>query len=100
MEHKAHARIDKERITTDWQVSYWAMKLGQSEDAVEEAIDDVGDRIADVRQYFFCGPPMPARATSATPKVRKEENVRQPILDWLCSPSLCGLENLRMHKLA
>lgn len=99
MENKAQAKIDKERITTDWQVGYWAMKLGQSKEAIEEAVDQVGDRIADVRQYFFCGPPVPARPASPAPR-RKEQEVRPPILDWLCSPSLCGLENLRMQKQA
>jgi len=92
--------LDKERIASDWQVGYWAMKLDKSEDMIEDAIDAVGDRVVDIRQYFFCGPPAPVvKAPSmAAPKPRIEQKVRQPIFDWLCSPSLCGLESLRMTE--
>ncbi|MEP7157373.1 MAG: DUF3606 domain-containing protein [Betaproteobacteria bacterium] len=100
MEHRSNQRglIDKDRIASDWQIGYWAMKLGKSEDMIEDAIDAVGDRVADVRQYFFCGPQAPVvKAAAPAQKPKAEKKVRQPIFDWLCSPSLCGLETLRMN---
>jgi len=81
--------IDKERITNDWQISYWAMKLGKPEEMIEEAIDVVGDNISDVRQYLFCGPavPPPAKIAKIAKKCKREQIIRQPIFDWLLSPS-------------
>ncbi len=84
--------IDKERITTDWQISYWAMKLCKSEGMIEDAIDMVGDNISDVRQYLFCGPatPVAVKTTLAPHKARRAQRVRQPIFDWLLSPTRYG----------
>ena len=84
--------IDKERITTEWQISYWAMKFGKSEEMIEDAIDVVGDNISDVRQYLFCSPVTPdaVKFAPAPQKGKREQKVRQPIFDWLLSPSRVG----------
>ena len=92
------AAADNDRISTDWQISYWAMKLGTSEELIEDAIDAVGDNIADVRQYFFCGPPRPVVVRPpAAAKARRREKVHQPVFDWLCAPSV-GLQSMRIAE--
>lgn len=94
MKHFAEQKgaIDKERITTDWQINYWAMKFGKSEEMIEDAIDAVGDNISDVRQYLFCGPAalVSVKTAPAPQKARRGQRERQPILDWLLSPSRYG----------
>lgn len=99
MKHVANqlGLTDQERSTTDSQIGYWALNLGKSEDMIDDAIDAIGDKISDVREYFFCGPPAPIATREATviSLASRKSTSHQPIVDWLCSPSIAANQTMQ-----